>query len=129
MLIGELAELTGMTTKTLRFYEEQGVLTPARRAANGYREYDGDSIARLDFIARARAAGLSIAQIRDILAVYEPGHAACSQVRDVLTTQLAELDKKILELSRLREAVATSLAAVASGNPTECDSSKVCSYL
>jgi MerR family transcriptional regulator, copper efflux regulator len=129
LLIGEIAELTGMTTKTLRFYEEQGVLTPARRAANGYREYDADSVARLDFIARARTAGLSIAQIRDILALCEPGQATCFRVREVLADQLAELDQKILELSALRKAVAASLDAVASGDPTQCDTSKVCSYL
>jgi MerR family transcriptional regulator, copper efflux regulator len=129
LLIGEIAELTGLTKKTLRFYEEQGVLMPARRAANGYREYDWDSVARLDFIARAKAAGLSIAQIRHILATCEPGHATCFGVRVVLENQLAELDQKILELSARREAVAASLAAVASGDPSACDSSKVCSYL
>lgn len=129
MLIGEIARVTGLTTKTLRFYEGEGLLPPARRAANGYREYDAASIDRLDFIARARAAGLSIAQIRRILAMREPGHAPCLHVRDVLAGQLAELDQKIRELTSLRAAVESSLATVASGDPADCDPSKVCSYL
>jgi DNA-binding transcriptional MerR regulator len=129
LLISEFAKATGTTTKTLRFYENQGLMPPTPRAANGYRDYDANSATRLNFITRARAAGLSIAQIRSILAINAPGKVTCSHVRDVLATQLAELDHKIQELSTLRTAVATSLAAVASGDPAECDSSKVCSYL
>lgn len=128
-MIGEFAAATGTTTKTLRFYEDQGLLPPTPRGANGYRDYDVNSVTRLNFITRARAAGLSIAQIRSILAIDEPGKVICSHVRDVLASQLAELDQKIQELSTLRAAVATSLAAVASGDPSECDSSKVCSYI
>lgn len=104
-------------------------MPPTPRTANGYRDYGSSSVARLNFISRARGAGLSIAQIRSILAVNEPGQATCLHVRDVLNRQLADLDQKILELSALRTAVAASLAAVASGDPAECDSSKVCSYL
>ena len=129
MLIGEMASAAGMTPKTLRFYEEQGLLPPARRSANGYRQYSDDTLARLDFIARGRAAGLSLSQIRNILAVSEPGDAPCAHVKDVLAGQLAELDLKIAELTTLRAGVAASYDAVAAGSPAACDQSKVCSYL
>lgn len=129
MLIGEVASAAGMSSKTLRFYEEQGLLPPARRSANGYRQYSGDTLARLDFIARGRAAGLSLSQIRNILAVSEPGDAPCAHVKDVLAGQLAELDLKIAELTTLRAGVAASYDAVAAGSPAACDQSKVCSYL
>ena len=129
MLIGEVASAAGMSSKTLRFYEEQGLLPPARRSANGYRQYSGDTLARLDFIARGRAAGLSLSQIRNILAVSEPGDAPCAHVKDVLAGQLAELDLKIAELTALRAGVAASYDAVAAGSPAACDQSKVCSYL
>lgn len=129
MLIGEAAAAAGMTPKTLRFYEEQGLLPPARRGPNGYRQYGEDSVARLDFIARGRTAGLSVAQIRSILAVREPGTAPCAHVRDVLAGQLAELDLKIAELTALRAGVAASYAAVAAGDPAACDQSRICSYL
>ena len=129
MLIGEVASAAGMSSKTLRFYEEQELLPPARRSANGYRQYSDDTLARLDFIARGRAAGLSLSQIRNILAVSEPGDAPCAHVKDVLAGQLAELDLKIAELTTLRAGVAASYDAVAAGSPAACDQSKVCSYL
>ena len=129
MLIGEVASAAWMSSKTLRFYEEQGLLPPARRSANGYRQYSDDTLARLDFIARGRAAGLSVSQIRTILAVSEPGDAPCAHVKDVLAGQLAELDLKIAELTTLRAGVAASYDAVAAGSPAACDQSKVCSYL
>lgn len=129
MLIGEVAKAAGMTPKTLRFYEEQGLLLPARRSPNGYRQYGDDTVARLDFIARGRAAGLSVSQIRSILSVREPGNPPCTHVRDVLAGQLAELDLKIAELTALRLSVAASYAAVAAGDPAACDQSRVCSYL
>lgn len=84
---------------------------------------------RLDFIARGRAAGLSINQIRSILAVREPGSATCSHVRDILASQMAELDLKIAELTALRAGVAASYQSVAAGNPATCDQSRICSYL
>lgn len=129
MLIGEAAKAAGMTPKTLRFYEEQGLLPRAQRGPNGYRQYGDDSAARLDFIARGRAAGLSVSQIRNILAVSEPGNAPCAHVRDMLAGQLTELDLKIEELTALRAGVAASYEAVAAGNPAACDQSRVCSYL
>lgn len=129
MLIGEVAKATGMTPKTLRFYEEQGLLPPAQRGSNGYRQYGDASVARLDFISRGRAAGLSVSQIRSILAAMEPGNAPCTHVRDILAGQLADLDLKIAELTTLREGVAASYEAVAAGDPAACDQSRICSYL
>lgn len=129
MRIGEVARAVGMTPKTLRFYEEQGLLPPARRSANGYRQYDEGSVNRLDFIARSRVAGLSIHQIRSILAILEPGSAPCTHVGDILADQLAELDLKIAELTALRVRVAASYESVASGDPAACDQSRICSYL
>ena len=67
MRIGELAEAAGTTTKTLRFYEDQGLLPPAERTPGGYRDYTTESLTRIDFIHRGQAAGLSLAQIRQVL--------------------------------------------------------------
>jgi DNA-binding transcriptional MerR regulator len=129
MLIGEVAAASGMTRKALRFYEEQGLLPPAERAANGYRQYGEDALGRLDFIIRCRTAGLTVSQIRNILAVRDPGHAPCAHVRDVLADQLTRLDRQIAELTALRAVVAASYAAVAAGDPSECDTGRICSYL
>ena len=69
MRIGELAERAGTTSKTLRFYEEQGLLPPADRTPSGYRDYAPDAVARIDFVHRGQAAGLTLAQIRQILSL------------------------------------------------------------
>ena len=67
MRIGELADAAGTTAKTLRFYEDQGLLPPAGRTPSGYRNYTAETIARIDFIHRGQAAGLTLAQIKQIL--------------------------------------------------------------
>jgi DNA-binding transcriptional MerR regulator len=96
--IGEAAQAAGMTSKALRFYEEHGLLPAAKRTANGYRDYTGETVNRLDFIRRGRAAGLALAQIREILLLRDAGRAPCTHVRDLLAGQLAGLDAQIAEL-------------------------------
>jgi DNA-binding transcriptional MerR regulator len=127
--IGQAAEAAGMTTKTLRFYEERGLLPAAERAPNGYRDYGEATVERLGFIRRARTAGLSLAQIGEILSVRDHGHAPCARVADLLAGQLAALDAQLAELGALRAVVAESRQTAAAGDPAECDPGSVCSYL
>lgn len=129
MLIGQAAAMVGMTTKAVRFYEAQGLLPAAKRAANGYRQYSEEAVGRLDFIRRGRAAGLTVAQLKGILAVQEPGAPPCTHVRDVLASQLAALDAQIAELTNLRAAVAGSYDSVAAGDPKECNPQDICTFL
>jgi DNA-binding transcriptional MerR regulator len=67
MKIGELAQLSGVTASRIRFYEAQGLLPSAQRQTNGYREYDDDTLTRLDLIRRAQNAGFSLEEIRSML--------------------------------------------------------------
>lgn len=129
MRIGETAAAAGMTAKTLRFYEESGLLPAAKRSSNGYRDYDEESVTRLEFIRRGRAAGLALAQIREILAVRDVGEAPCTHVQDLLAGQLADLDDQIAELMALRSAVAGLHATAAAGTAAGCDPGRICSYL
>lgn len=129
MRIGEAAATAGMTTKALRFYEENGLLPATARSANGYREYSRDSVARLEFIRRGRAAGLALAQIRGILSLRDAGQAPCTHVRDLFARQLADIDQQIAELTALRETVAGLDASASVADPASCDSARVCSYL
>lgn len=85
MLIGELAEKAGTRPSTLRYYEERGLLPPAVRTASGYRSYDDGAVQRLQFIDRARAAGLTLAQIAKILDVRDAGGSPCAHVGTCLT--------------------------------------------
>jgi MerR family Zn(II)-responsive transcriptional regulator of zntA len=83
MRIGELAEASGTTAKTLRFYEEQGLLPAAERTPAGYRDYTPDAVGRIDFIHRGQAAGLTLAQVRqlrDQAATVEPETCSPDQV-------------------------------------------------
>ncbi|WP_427008299.1 heavy metal-responsive transcriptional regulator [Pseudarthrobacter sp. H2] len=129
MRIGETAAAAGMTTKTLRFYEDRGLLPAADRAPNGYRDYAQQTVSRLEFIRRGRTAGLTLAQIGDILSVRDVGQAPCVHVRDLLAEQLRDLDARIAELTALRATVAEFHDAAAAGDPAACDPERICSYL
>ncbi|HEX5881026.1 MAG TPA: MerR family DNA-binding protein [Actinomycetota bacterium] len=129
MRIGELAAAAGTTTKTLRFYEETGLLQPAGRTSTGYRQYNPGAVGRLDFIRRGRAAGLTLAQIREILTVRDQGHAPCQHVEEVLGERLTALDAQIADLQLLRDTVAQLHQAVSVADPDTCHADQVCRYL
>ena len=129
MRIGELAAAAATTTKTLRFYEDAGLLHPAGRTAAGYRNYGDDAVARLDFIRRGRAAGLTLAQIRKICDVRDQGDAPCRHVEDLLASRLHALDAQIADLQELRVTVAHLHDAARGGDPDTCRAEQVCRYL
>ncbi|APF41889.1 heavy metal-responsive transcriptional regulator [Neomicrococcus aestuarii] len=129
MRIGETAAAAGMTAKTLRFYEDRGLLPAADRAPNGYRDYAKETVGRLEFIRRGRTAGLTLAQIGGILSVRDIGQAPCAHVRDLLAKQLGDLDARIAELIALRAAVGEFHDVAAAGDPVDCDPARICSYL
>lgn len=129
MRIGEAAAAAGMTTKALRFYEVEGLLPHPERAANGYREYGDDTIDRLQFIGRGRAAGLNLAQIREILRLRDVGTAPCRHVGDLLGKELESLDAQIAELTALRAVVSGFHQAATEGDPARCDARLICSYV
>ncbi len=127
--IGELAKATGTTTKTLRFYEESGLLPPADRLASGYRDYAEDAVGRIGFIHRGQAAGLTLAQIRQILKIREHGQAPCSHVQGLLGARLGELDAQIAELLALRETISQLHAKASEPEPDSCSADQVCRYI
>lgn len=129
MRIGEVADAVGTTTKTLRFYEEVGLLPPAPRMASGYRDYGPEVLGRLDFIRRAQAAGLTLAQIGQVMEIRDGGQPPCHHVTGLLDTRLAAIDEQIAELQRLRASVAELRERATSGDPETCPPGQVCRYL
>lgn len=129
MRIGELAEASGTTAKTLRFYEEQGLLPAAERTPAGYRDYTPDAVGRIDFIHRGQAAGLTLAQVRQILDIRDDGQAPCGHVQDLLDSRLADLDEQIAQLVALREAITQLRDQAATVEPETCSPDQVCRYL
>ena len=129
MRIGQLAEATGTTTKTLRFYEESGLLPPAERLASGYRDYAEDAVGKVAFIHRGQAAGLTLAQIRPIITSRGPGHTRSPHVQGLLGQRLGELDAQIAELLALRETIFQLHEKASKPEPDSCSSDQVCRYI
>src|SRR5882757_7160002 len=126
MKIGDLAEATGTTPKTIRFYEQAGVLPEPVRTASGYRDYGTEFVARLMFIRRAQAARLSLREIRQILAIRDRRDAPCGHARTVLTERLNDVRAQIAELVVLRTEVEALLARARGGKVTDHDNANIC---
>lgn len=129
MRIGEAAAAAGVTPKTLRFYEHRGLLPAPGRSANGYRHYPPETLSRLEFIRRGRAAGLTLSQIAGILGLRDTGAPPCGHVRDLLAGELQDLDRRLQELTSLRAAVAGFHRNVVEADPAVCDPEQICSFL
>ncbi|MBD3782608.1 heavy metal-responsive transcriptional regulator [Phycicoccus jejuensis] len=129
MRIGEIADTAGTTTKTLRFYEDQGLLPPTERTPAGYRDYTPETVARIDFIRRGQAAGLTLAQIRRILDIRDRGQAPCDHVRDLLDARLTEIEQQLAGLAALRDTIAELRDQAARPEPELCNPDQVCRYL
>jgi DNA-binding transcriptional MerR regulator len=113
MRIGELAKTVGINPKTIRYYEEIGLLPPAPRAKNGYRQYGDDDAERLEFIRSAQALGIALGEIKEVLAFRERGAYPCPYVLRLIEAKLQEIESRIEglrflaeDLRRLRKAAA-----------------------
>jgi MerR family copper efflux transcriptional regulator len=105
MRIGAFAPAGGVSTKTVRFYEQVGLLPAPPRTSSGYRGYPPQAVARLAFVRAAQSAGLSLAEIREVLAVVGGGAARRGQVTVVVDEHLCRVEERIEELTRLRAAL------------------------
>ncbi len=112
MQIGELADRAGVNTKTIRYYESIKLLPPPDRTAAGYRTYGPDDETRLTFIKTAQHLGLSLDEIREVIALREAGTAPCEHVRGVLRQQVRDISRRIADLRRLRQELQTLEAAI-----------------
>lgn len=126
MRIGELAGRARVTTKTLRFYERAGLLPPPARTSAGYRDYDEIALDLLRFIRAAQAAGLGLAEIREVIAVRDSDVLPCQHVVDLLDRHARELDERIAELVGTRAEVERLRQRAATLDPTQCAPSGVC---
>ena len=101
LTIGQLAKAAGVSTPTIRYYEEIGLLPPAVRSAAGQRMYEETDLERLTFIRRSRDFGFSIDQVRDLAGLSISTDRDCSEVRDMAYFHLAEVRAKLAELKAL----------------------------
>lgn len=126
MRIGELAAVTGVPAKTIRYYEQIHVLEPPARTPSGYRDYSPDAGNRLAFVRAAQAVGLTLGEIRSIVALRDRGQAPCGHVLDLITARAADLDRRIAELQRLRSELGRLAERARDLDPAECDPRRVC---
>lgn len=120
MQIGELARRTGVPTKTIRYYEEIGVLAEPERDHNDYRNYPEDAVDRLEFIREAQATGLTLTEIGSILDLRSQGEATCRHVVDLLERHLDALDRHITTLRRTRRKLALLTERARNLDPADC---------
>ncbi|GAA3042649.1 MerR family transcriptional regulator [Actinokineospora globicatena] len=119
MRIGELAKRTGTTTRTLRFYEAQGLLA-AQRAPNGYRSYDEHDLRLVAEIRALQAAGFSLADTRPFVACLRAGNPegdACADSVEVYRRKLTEVETCLAQLADLRADLTRKLAAAMAREP------------
>jgi DNA-binding transcriptional MerR regulator len=103
MKIGELAAQTGVAAKTIRYYETIGVMPPATRTPAGYRDYTDDAAARLRFVRAAQSVGLTLGEIREVLAFRDRGETPCQHVTTLIEQHAADLAERIAALQAMRQ--------------------------
>jgi MerR family mercuric resistance operon transcriptional regulator len=106
MRVGELAERAGVNVQTIRYYERRGLLHDPRERRAGYREYTDATLARLRFIKRAQELGFTLAQIAELLDLRQRSDVTAAQVKSRAEGKIAEIDERLRDLERIRQALA-----------------------
>lgn len=126
MQIGRLAALAGVSVKTLRYYEEIGVLERPARTPSGYRDYGPDALERVRFVRASQASGLTLGEIRGIVAFRDRGASPCAHVVSLLGERATEIDRQIDELRHARSVIAQLVERSRTLDPADCAPSGVC---
>jgi Cu(I)-responsive transcriptional regulator len=119
MNIGEASERSGLPSKTIRYYEEIGLIRPDR-SANGYRDYAMTDVHKLRFLQKSRGLGFSVEECRQLLALYEDKSRASADVKGLTQTKLSEIDRKIKELTDLKRTLEHLVRACHGNDRPDC---------
>ncbi|MEH7826995.1 Cu(I)-responsive transcriptional regulator [Gemmobacter denitrificans] len=119
MNIKDVARRAGLPAKTIRYYEEIGLIRPLRQA-NGYRSFRDSDLHKLSFIGRARSLGFSIEDCRTLLALYEDKGRASADVKALAGTHLERISAKIAELEAMRRTLSGLVDACAGDERPDC---------
>jgi DNA-binding transcriptional MerR regulator len=103
MRIGQVASELGLNPKTIRYYESIGLLPEPERTPSGYRVYGEQDLERVTFIKTAQRLGITLDEIREILALRDRHEQPCAYVREVLRKQVAEIGERMSELATLHD--------------------------
>jgi Cu(I)-responsive transcriptional regulator len=119
MNIGDVADLSGLPAKTIRYYEDIGLVEPLR-SANGYRSFRQSDVHKLAFLGRARALGFTIEDCRSLLKLYADTDRASAEVKQIAEGHLARIDRKIAELTEMRATLSHLVEACAGDHRPDC---------
>ncbi len=119
MNVGEAARHAGLPAKTIRYYEEIGLIKP-ERAGNGYRAYSGDDVHRLAFLKRARTLGFSIEDCRQLMALYQDRGRASADVRQIAAAHVEAIGQKLRELQVMRATLQKLIHACHGDDRPDC---------
>ncbi len=119
MNIGRASDLTGLPIKTIRYYEEIGLVAPVRRA-NGYRHFGDRELRKLSFLQRARGLGFSIDECQALLALYDDKQRSSADVKRLAMARIAEIDRKLAELQSLRDSLGHLVEACHGDHRPDC---------
>lgn len=119
MNVGAAARRSGLPAKTIRYYEDIGLISPAR-AGNGYRDYTGEDVHRLAFLRRARGLGFSIEDCRQLMALYRDKSRASHDVRELAKKHVAGIEEKVRELQAMRATLQTLIHACHGDERPDC---------
>jgi MerR family copper efflux transcriptional regulator len=129
MRIGELAAACGVTAKTIRFNEQAGLLPKPARTVGGYRDYPPAAPTRLTFIRDAQRAGLTLAEIRSVLALRDSGQAPCDHVSELIQQHLTDIEHRMAELRTTRAALQGLAKRAADTRPSCCTEADICTII
>ncbi|MBA3744958.1 heavy metal-responsive transcriptional regulator [Sporichthya sp.] len=129
MQIGSLAEASDVSAKTIRFYEQRGLIPPPPRTSGGYRDYPAEAIQRLRFIRDAQGAGMTLADIGRILSVRDNGQAPCSEVSTLIAEHLDQVERRLTELTATRTRLRRLAHRAAGIDPDACVEADICTIL
>jgi MerR family mercuric resistance operon transcriptional regulator len=120
LTIGALAKRTGVGIETIRFYERGGVLPKPPRSMGGHRLYGGEYPKRLNFVRRCRDLGFSLDDVRRLLRLVDGGGYTCAEVKTVAINHLADVRRKIADLTRLERTLAVVASKCTGGKVPDC---------
>ena len=120
MNIGKAAKLSGLTVKAVRYYSDIGIIKPNVAVDTGYRDFSEPDLAKLQFVAKARKFDFSLADCRELLALYENTERSSKEVKALTLEKIAEIDTKLAELKTLREQLSTLASACQGDERPDC---------
>ena len=119
MNVKQASEHSGLPAKTIRYYEEIGLLSPAR-GDNGYRSFSESDLHKLTFLARSRSLGFSLDDCRQLLSLYDDDERSSADVRDLAVRHIADVDRKLAELKEIRSVLSKLVSACEGDNRPNC---------